>query len=156
MKKDEVVCPRCQLHFVPERTAGRLSEAPRQTVLLVEDDSYLREVAEEALSSRYEVKTASTRLEAEAALAGGGIDLMVLDLTLDGGHNGLELLRTLKRKPCPILICTALDESEMYGESWEALQKLGADDLVRKGMNVGETLVPKVGALLGRDWDEED
>ncbi len=156
MRKDEVVCPRCRLHFVPKRTAGRLTEASRQTVLLVEDDSYLRQVAEEALSSRYEVRTASTKLEAEAALAEGGIKLMVLDLTLDGGHDGLELLRKLKPKPCPILICTALDESEMYGESWEALQKLGADDIVRKGMNVGESLVPKVGTLLGRDWDEED
>jgi DNA-binding response OmpR family regulator len=156
MKKEEVVCPRCKLHFVPKGTAGSVHEAPRQTVLLVEDATYLRQVAEEALSSRYEVKTASTQREAQATLAAGGINLMVLDLTLDGGHNGLELLRTLARKPCPILICTALDESEMYGESWEALQKLGADDLVRKGMNVGESLVRKVGALLGQDWDEED
>ena len=148
MKKDEVVCPRCQLHFVPERTAGRVSEAPRQTVLLVEDDSYLRQVAEEALSTRYEVKTASTKPEAEAALAGGGIDLMVLDLTLDGGHNGLELLRTLKPKPCPILICTALDESDMYGESWEALQKLGADDLLLKSLDMSESLASKAKALL--------
>ena len=59
---------------------------------------------------------------------------MVLDLTLDGCNAGRELLAELRPKPCPILIFTAQDESEMYGENWENLKRLGADDLVIKGM----------------------
>ncbi len=117
---------------------------------------YFRDTAAEALSSTFEIKTASTVAEARNVLAAGGIDLMVLDLTLDGGDFGFDLLRALPGKPCPILIYTAKDESEMYGESWEELQRLGADDLVIKGMNVGESLMRKVCSLLGQAWDEDE
>ena len=50
---------------------------------------------------------------------------------------------------------TANDESETFNDTWEVLQRLGADSLVTKGMNVGDSLPRKVGALLGEDWDEE-
>ena len=87
-------------------------------------------------------KTAATSADARSILAQGGIDLLVLDLTLDGCNAGRDLLVELQPKPCPILIFTAQDESEMYGESWEDLKRLGADDLVE--------LLGAVGA------DEED
>jgi DNA-binding response OmpR family regulator len=154
--KDEIVCPRCKLHFAPHKGAAELRGEPRATVLLVEDPTYLREIAEEALRSRYEVKTASTLTEALDILATGRIDLMVVDLILDGGNQGLELLQALNSKPCPILVYTAQDESETVGDTWQVLQSLGADDLVTKGMNVGESLPRKVGTLLGEEWDDED
>lgn len=154
--KDEVVCPRCKLHFTPKKSAGKMDEAARATVLLVEDATYLREIAEDALRSKYKVKTASTLAEALQILSSGKIDLMVVDLVLDGGNQGLELLQALTAKPCPILVYTAQDESETVGDTWKVLQSLGADDLVTKGMNVGESLPRKVGHLLGEDWDDED
>jgi DNA-binding response OmpR family regulator len=154
--KDEVICPRCKFHFTPRKKAGEVDDDPRPTVLLIEDPTYLREISEEALRSKYEVKTASTMSEAQSILAAGGIDIMVLDLILDGGNQGLELLQTLPSKPCPILVYTAQDESETYGDTWEVLQQLGADDLVTKGMNVGESLPRKVGALLGENLADDD
>ena len=42
----------------------------------------------------------------------------------------------------------------MYGESWAELQRLGADDLVIKGMNVEDSLRRKAQALLGIACDE--
>jgi CheY-like chemotaxis protein len=153
----EVVCPRCRLHFTP----GRVTLAPEDTaqklkVLVVEDLAIFREIAQDALAASYEVLTATTVAEAKAALSQGGVDLLVLDLTLDGGDHGLGLLQTMAEKPCPILIYTAQDESEMYGDSWDELRGLGADDIVIKGMNVGESLLRKVNALLGRGADDED
>lgn len=153
---DEVVCPRCKLYFVPRRGAIETSRRERQTVLIVEDMEYFREIARDALADRFEVRTASTVQEAREQLAGGDIDAMVLDLTLDGGDHGVNLLREMPAKPCPILVYTAKDESEMYGETWDELRRLGADDIVMKGMNVGELLARKIATLLGEPTDEND
>jgi CheY-like chemotaxis protein len=154
----EVVCPRCNLHFKPraESQARVRATNERQTVLIVEDLAYFREIAAEALEGEFEVQAVATKDGARAALDRGGVDLMVLDLTLDGGEGGLDLLRELNGKPCPILIYTAQDESEMYGDSWDELQRLGADDIVLKGMNVGDELTRKVGSLLGHEPDGDE
>ena len=151
----EVVCPRCNLHFKPRanKQARARATTDRPTVLIVEDLVYFREIAAEALENEYEVKAVATKDGARAILDRGGVDLILLDLTLDGGDGGLDLLRELSSKPCPILIYTAQDESEMYGESWDQLRDLGADDIVLKGMNVGDELTRKVGSLLDRESD---
>ncbi|NIM01775.1 MAG: response regulator [Acidobacteria bacterium] len=154
----EVVCPRCNLHFKPraKSQARARADTDRPTVLIVEDLVYFREIAAEALQGEFEIQAVATKDGARAALDRGGVDLMVLDLTLDGGEGGLDLLRELPGKPCPILIYTAQDESEMYGDSWDELQRLGADDIVLKGMNVGDELIRKIGSLLGRETGGED
>ena len=156
---DEVVCPRCSLHFVPRRAhaeAASSSAAIKRTVLIVEDMEYFLEIARDALGERFHVVTAKTLAEARAALARTTVDLMVIDLTLEGGDEGEILLRELSPKRFPILVFTAQDESEMYGEKWDDLRALGADDLVLKGMNVGEVLLRKVGEMLGIEIDDDD
>ncbi len=150
----EVVCPRCKLHFNAAGQPEVESPLARPTVLIVEDLEYFREVASDALSVDYEVKTAQSAHEARMVLAEGGIDLLVLDLTLDGTEAGRDLLMQLDPKPCPILIFTAEDETDLYDGTWDGLKALGADDLVIKGMQVGESLVRKVGELLGMPMDE--
>ena len=67
---------------------------------------------------------------------------------LDNEIDGRDLLRSLPVKPCPILIFTARDESDMYGDAWSELKSFGADDVVVKGMQMGEILARKVAALL--------
>lgn len=154
--EEEVVCPRCKLHFNSNRHTHDVEPGDRPTVLIVEDMGYFLEIAYDALSGHYDVKKATTLDQAKALLVDGGIDLVVLDLTLGEGDDGMKLLEGMAIKPCPILIFTARDESEMYGEGWEDLQKLGADDIVIKGMNAAELLRKKVAALLGRRWDDEE
>jgi len=151
----EVVCPRCGLHFEPRRRQASPQVAGRKTVLVVEDNPYFVEIVEEALKQRFEVRVVGGFVEALGALATGGIDLLVLDLVLGSGEDGRTLLGRLGAKPCPILVLTARDESEMYGEEWIQLQRLGADDMLLKGMNVGETLVRKACELLGVVADED-
>lgn len=151
-----VVCPRCGLHFTPRPAAASRVEGERKTVLVVEDMDYFLDIARDALEPRFLVEAAKTVDQARAALTQGEIDLMLLDLTLSGGEDGIGLLRELPFKPCPILIFTAEDESVMYGETWEELQGLGADDVVIKGMNVGESILRKVGSLLGQSIDDDE
>jgi DNA-binding response OmpR family regulator len=117
--------------------------------LVVEDMDYFVEIARDALGGRYELKIAKTLDEARRILVRGGIDLLLLDLTLEGGEDGLRLLREPPGKTCPVLLFTAQDESEMYGEGWAKLQALGVDDVVIKGMNMNESLSRKVAEMLG-------
>jgi CheY-like chemotaxis protein len=145
--KEQVVCPRCNLHFRPPQR-GEDRSARRKTILVVDDLAYFRQIAKDALQPTFDVKTAATGAEARDTMARGGIDLLVLDLTLDGCNAGRDLLAGLQPKPCPILIFTAQDESEMYGENWDSLKRLGADDLVIKGMKVAESLLRKASTLL--------
>jgi CheY-like chemotaxis protein len=154
---EEVVCPRCQLHFMPRKGQAAPTDSSRPTVLVVEDQEYFREIARDALIERFEVRTASDFDSAWRELAAGGVELLVLDLTLGGEEqDGRRLLEQLRFKPCPILIFTSRDESEMYGSEWEELTALGADDMVLKGMQVGETLVRKACDLLSLETGETE
>jgi len=144
----EVCCPRCSFHFIPDAKA-RASSAGRPTLLVVEDMEYFIEIARDALSARYELKIAKTLDEARALLIKGGIDLLLLDLTLEKGEDGLRLLREPPGKTCPVLLFTAQDESEMYGDGWAKLRAMGVDDVVIKGMNMDEALSRKVAEMLG-------
>jgi len=153
---EEIVCPRCQLHFSPRRHRVTTETTDRPRVLIVEDAGYFRKTAEEALASHYEVRTATNVNEAELALAGGDIDVMVLDINLGGGDQGRRLLKGRTRNSCPILLLTTQDESEIDGEEWEELRRLGVDDIVMTGMRAAESLARKVGTLLGRPPDDEE
>jgi predicted Zn finger-like uncharacterized protein len=150
----EVCCPRCNLHFVPDtKTKPRIMGRP--TLLIVEDMEYFIEIARDALAGRYELKIARSLDEARVLLRQGGIDLMLLDLTLEQGEDGLRLLREPPGKICPVLLFTAQDESEMYGEGWEKLLALGVDDVVIKGMNMDEALSRKVAEMLGEPLPQD-
>lgn len=147
-RASEVCCARCKLHFVPD-VQSQPGTLGRPTVLIVEDMDYFVELAREALGGRYELKIAKRLSEARALLSQGGIDLMLLDITLERGEDGLRLLQEPPGKICPVLLFTAQDESEMYGEGWDKLQTLGVDGVVLKGMNMTETLSRKVAEALG-------
>lgn len=154
-RADEVCCPRCQFHFVPGTSKTKAKSSGRQTLLVVEDMEYFLEIARDALGERYELKTAKTLDEARAILRAGGIDLLLLDLTLEKGEDGLQLLRESPGMTCPVLLFTAQDESEMYGQEWDNLRALGVDDVILKGMNMDEALLRKVAEMLGEPLPQE-
>ena len=142
-----VICPRCGLHFTPEHASLPSTASRRPRVLLVEDMDFFQDIARQALEATADVVAVKSVIDARRALAEGRFDLLLLDLALEG-EDGRDLLRTLPFKPCPILIFTARDESDMYGDAWRELKEYGADDVVVKGMQMGETLARKVAALL--------
>jgi DNA-binding response OmpR family regulator len=153
-RANEVCCPRCNLHFVPD-AKSKPKYVRRPTLLVVEDMEYFIEIARDALGGRYELKIARTLDEARALLLQGEIDLMLLDMTLEHGEDGLRLLREPPGKTCPVLLFTAQDESEMYGEGWAKLRALGVDDVVIKGMNMDEMLSRKVAEMLGEPLPQD-
>lgn len=151
---NEVCCPRCSFHFVPDAKA-KVSGAGRPTLLVVEDMEYFIEIAKDALAARYELKVARSLDEARTLLVRGGIDLLLLDVTLERGEDGLRLLREPPGKTCPVLLFTAQDESEMYGDGWAKLKAMGVDDVVMKGVNMHEALSRKVAEMLGEPLPQD-
>ena len=152
---EQVVCPRCGLHFLPRREEAEAARRELRPALVVDDMEYFVDIAQESLGQHFEVRTAANLEEAVRAMQGTEIDLLVVDVNLAGGA-GRALLQQLRVKPCPILVFTEWDESEIYGDAWKALEALGADDLVIKGMNAGDSLLRKACELLDLPYDEED
>jgi DNA-binding response OmpR family regulator len=155
-RPSSIVCPRCKLHFVPTALHEPTNTGPRPTILVVGDEIYFRRIAEEALAPRFEVRAANSVADARRLVDTGTVDVLVVDRTVLSASSDGSLLRSRTRKTRPVLIYAAQDESEMYGESWEKLRRLGADDVVLKGMKAGEALNRKVSALLGLDPTGDD
>jgi two-component system alkaline phosphatase synthesis response regulator PhoP len=121
-----------------------------QTILVVEDELHLVEVVCDYLKQAgYRVLTARDGQTALSLARYERPDLVVLDLLLPGGMDGLDVCRALRRDPTlgdvPILMLTArIEEADrLIG------LELGADDYVTKPFSPRE-VVARVRAVLRR------
>lgn len=120
--------------------------APPPRILLVDDDAELLAMLGEYLAPEgFAVETAADGEAGVARAAGGGFDLVVLDVMLPR-LSGLEALARLRRASAvPVLMLTAKgdDVDRIVG------LELGADDYLPKPFNPRE-LVARMRALLRR------
>jgi DNA-binding response OmpR family regulator len=117
-------------------------------ILLVEDDADLREALAAALASDgHGVQVAADGHAALEALADGGQDLVVLDVALGAGPDGVEVCRRLRRADTDVyvMMLTARDGEAEIVLALEA----GADDYVTKPVGIAE-LRSRVRAALRR------
>jgi two-component system OmpR family response regulator len=121
-----------------------MEQAP--TILIVDDDSELRALVESALTRNgMRAVGAASTAEAEAVLAGGEIDLIVLDLMMPG-EDGLSFCRRLRgTSQIAVIMLTAIaeDTDRIVG------LEVGADDYLGKPFNPRE-LVARIKAVLRR------
>jgi CheY-like chemotaxis protein len=122
-----------------------------KTVLLVEDDSWLRYVMAELLADDgYEVREAATGTQALALVDEETPDVVVLDLNLPelSGLDVLHELRTGKQLlNLPVIVMTgALD-----GETRQRLSRPSerADDVLEKPVDVGRLFACLEQAIVG-------
>jgi len=120
----------------------------RDHILIVDDDREIRGLLTQYLEKNGCRATAvADGRQMRAALADGSVDLIVLDLTLQG-EDGLALCRDLRAGASgsiPILILTARDEDTDRIVGLE----LGADDYVTKPF-VARELLARIKAVLRR------
>jgi len=62
-------------------------------VLVVEDDNHSQMLMNYYLRDKYEVEIVASVTEAKTKLPGKQIDIILLDLSLEGGEDGLDLAR---------------------------------------------------------------
>jgi DNA-binding response OmpR family regulator len=122
-------------------------DARAKHVLVVDDDPAVRTmIADYLVSQNFQVSTAADGREMARVLAGGGIDLAILDLLL-GHENGLEIVRALRAESdLPIIVLTGhhLDEVDRV-----VGLELGADDYLTKPFSPRE-LLARIRAVLRR------
>jgi DNA-binding response OmpR family regulator len=117
-------------------------------ILLVEDDSDLREVMVDALGADgHDVEDVGDGRAALDLLATGGHDLVLLDVALGAGPDGVEVCRRLRQADTEVyvMMLTARDAEADVVLALEA----GADDYVTKPVGVAE-LRSRVAAAMRR------
>lgn len=114
-------------------------------VLVVDDDPGIRDVLCEYLERHgYAARAAANGAEMDQALAGGGVDVIVLDLMMPG-EDGLSICRRLADRGPPVIMLSAMgdDADRIVG------LELGADDYLAKPCNPRE-LLARIRAVLRR------
>jgi len=148
----------CMGPFVGEaRTRRRdpqILGEPR-TILLVEDEAFVREVASEVLrSAGYRVWAAKDAAEAWQMFdeADPQVDLLLTDVILPG-ENGRCLAERLRGRnpPLPVLLATGYGE-QMARESGETClaKPFSSEELLGKVSELLETAPPRANAASGR------
>ena len=123
-----------------------VSEVIRQHILVVDDDPHIRALLEEYLTENgLRVSTASGGREMFRSLGEQTIDLVILDLRLEG-EDGMTLARSLReRLAIPVIMLTGVrDEADRVMGL-----ELGADDYVMKPFSPRE-LLARIRTVLRR------
>jgi CheY-like chemotaxis protein len=110
-----------------------------KTVLLVEDDGWLRYVMAELLADDgYEVVEATTGTQALALVAERAPDVVVLDLNLPE-LSGLDVLHELRASERTFTLPVIVMSGALDGETRHRLTRLEerADDVIEKPVDVG-------------------
>jgi two-component system OmpR family response regulator len=125
---------------------------PGATVLVVDDEEYIRDLVTSAMRiAGFDVRSASDGHAAIAAIATHSPDLVILDVGLPG-LDGFEVCRRLRDDGVrtPIIFLTARDANE---DKVSGFTK-GGDDYVTKPFSL-EELVARVRAVLRRSLAPE-
>ena len=123
------------------------AEAGRPKVLVVEDDEALRRAVVTRLTAEgYEVAGAATADEARDGFDRLGPDLVIVDVRLPAGNEGLEFARAVRQQAeTPLVFLTG---AHGVTERLAAFE-VGADDYLTKPFSMAE-LVARVRAILRR------
>ncbi len=126
--------------------------APEQHLLVVDDDSRLRELLRRFLTGEgFRVTTAVDAAEARLKLESFDFDLLVVDVMMPG-ENGFDFTKSLRQSSrIPILMLTAMAEPRNRIAGLER----GADDYVLKPFEPRE-LVLRIRNILQRVPREEE
>jgi CheY-like chemotaxis protein len=131
----------------PLSSLRRLVTDSKGTVLVIDDEEPVRQVAAEILGYLGYSVTTSASGEAGVKLVQEGMrpDVVLLDVIMPG-MNGFQTLRKLREiePDMPILICTGYSDRKAA----ESLVNEGADGFVNKPYNI-ETLAKQIEKLRG-------
>lgn len=115
-------------------------------ILVVDDDPDMRQMMTKFLRQNGSIALpAANETEVRSHLAGGRVDLILLDVML-GDEDGLDICKRLRREQdVPIIMVSALSADHQRMEGYA----VGADDYIAKPFNP-DLLLARVKAVLSR------
>jgi DNA-binding response OmpR family regulator len=120
----------------------------KDSVLIVDDEAYIRDFVGQVLSDHYDVIFATNGAEATEMAVRLKPSLIILDILMPG-ENGLEVCKKLRGAPetkkIPVMMLTALNETDSMVGAFES----GADDFLTKPFVPAE-LVARVASKIRR------
>jgi CheY-like chemotaxis protein len=121
----------------------------KQKVIIVDDDPASRSVISLFLRKEYHIDTAATGEEAISIMQNNNYDLILLDISLGKGINGLDLIKLLRKKQqyasIPVIAVTA---HAMVGDRERFLSE-GFDDYIAKPFSKKE-LLGKIKSVMNK------
>ncbi len=122
-----------------------MSDVPH--ILILDDDAELRGLLEQRLRShQYDVSLAATGAELRTIMQHTSVDVIILDLMLQGGEDGLSICREIRMgSTVPIIMLTAMSHEADRVIGLE----MGADDYLTKPFSDRE-LIARIKAVLRR------
>ena len=125
-----------QIESIPDR--GTTNK--RLTILVVEDDAINQLYLKSQLKKDYEVIVASTAKKALEKLKTISVDLILMDISLQGGMNGLELTKLLKEDERYSKIQIIAVTGHASNEDRDRILSAGCDDYLAKPFQMNELL----------------
>jgi len=121
--------------FTPGAAASDKVVKSHRSIVIVDDDSEIRDYLLSELKDRYNVNTFSTGLDAWASISTTQPDVVVTDLMMSG-MDGLELCRKIKQNPVtnhiPVIILTSSSDESSQLETTDS----GADRFLSKPVSI--------------------
>jgi len=132
--------------FMPLSAASEKVVKSRRNVVIVDDDSEIRDYLLTALRSQYNVKTFEGAQEAWTNISAEQPDVVVADLKMSG-MDGLELCRRIRHNPVtnhiPVIVLTSSTDEASHLESIDS----GADRFLSKPLSI-ELLKSSIGQVI--------
>lgn len=128
-----------QLLTEEQKAKSQEPAASKGRILIVDDDRFFTKVLRIILTGEaFEVSTAANLNEARALLRENVFDVIVSDLRIPDGNDGLALLQELRTKGnlVPFIMLTGYGEVENYMVAMNA----GASDYLNKPVQADELL----------------
>jgi len=128
----------------------KVSKFEKRNILLVEDDEASQELIKSILNEIYNLKTVGYGLDAIEYIKNNKVDLILMDISLKGSMDGLQLTKKLKQeykfKDIPIIAVTAHATSFDKKNAFNA----GCDDYISKPFSI-RTILNKISSILNQD-----
>ncbi|MCK9211237.1 MAG: PAS domain S-box protein [Ignavibacteriaceae bacterium] len=113
-------------------TVSRTELKKDAVILIVEDDALNQDVLRRVLDKKYKSLLAESAEEVYEVLKDNNVDLILMDISINGDKDGLELTHELKATKeyshIPVIAVTA----HAYTEDWRNALTAGCDDYIAK------------------------